>query len=181
MTDDQRAKASRIAHRAGQGLCLGRDAGSIREGDGACVAQKADLGHFMPVAALGQRGHVADADRAFRSSSGDELQHFGRVDRGVGVGPGDDGGDPPRRSSQTGRAKAFAVPFPRLTNLDADVDDPRRKTLAAAVDDLGPLWGFVVSRHDDPILDRQAAGFVRSGLGVNQAGVQEVEDHAVPI
>ena len=62
---------------------------------------------------------------------------LGLVDRGLGVGAGDDGGHAAGGGGGAGGAEALLVPLARLADLDADVDDPRREAGAAAVDARG--------------------------------------------
>jgi hypothetical protein len=100
-----------------------------------------------------------------------ELQHFGGVDGGEGVGTGDDGGDAPRRRRKTRRAEGFLVPLARFANLDADVDDAGGQGMAAAVDHTGRFRGCAIDGDNQPAVDGQRARGIRPGLGVDQAGI----------
>ena len=75
-------------------------------------------------------------------AAGHKLQHFGGVDGGVGVGPGDDGGDPTGSRRQARGAKGFLVPFARFAHLDPQIDDTGGKVQARAVNHLPRGEGF---------------------------------------
>ncbi len=141
MAHDQRAQRPGIGQGARQDLGVLDHMIAVGKGHRPGIEQKADLGHLAPCAALGQGGHVADADGRFGRAAGDEFQRLGRVDGGVGVGPRDDGGDAPRRRRKTGRAEAFLVPLARFADLDAEGRRCRGRGIAAAVDDRRALGG----------------------------------------
>ena len=134
VAEDQRAEAGGIGQAALEDAGVGNGA-AVHEGDGARVHQEADLGHLAAVAALGQRSHRQDVDRARRNGAPlQELERLGRVDRWHGVGAGNDRGDAARRRRCAGGAEALLVPLAGLADLDPDVDDAGGEASPAAVE-----------------------------------------------
>ena len=67
---------------------------AVAERDRAGRLEQADLGHLFAVAALGQRRHRMDMDdRGVARAAHDEIDDRRVVDRRIGVGLADDGGD----------------------------------------------------------------------------------------
>ena len=134
VAEDQRAEAGGIGQAALEDAGVG-DGAAVGEGDRAGVHQEADLGHLAAVAALGQRRHGQDVDRARADGAAlQEFERLGGVDGGPCVGAGDDGGDAAGGGGGAGGAEALLVALAGLADLDADVDDARGEILAAAVD-----------------------------------------------
>ena len=127
----------------------------------------------------GQRRHVADADRSVLRTAAGELQRLGIVDGGQRVGPGDDRRDAACRRGQPGAADAFLVTFARLADLDAPIDQTGGKAFAIAVDQFRAFGGFGIHRLDPAVAQGQRACLLGQGLGVDQAGVLKMQDHAV--
>jgi hypothetical protein len=180
----ERAEALRVGHGAGHHAGVAHRARPVAEGHGARVAEKADLGHLAPLAALGQGRHGMRADGALAGrAAGNELQRLRAVHRGVGVGARDDGGDAPGGGGGARAPEALLVALARLADLDAPVHDPGREVAAAALDHLveRPLGLGRQEPRDEAALHDEAAR--RLGpFRVHEADVADQDScHGTPL
>ena len=84
---DERVEIARIGQRAAHDLRVGHALGAVGEGNGARRLEQADLGHFLPAQALGQRRHRLHVhDRGVARPPQHEIDDGGIVDGGRGVG-----------------------------------------------------------------------------------------------
>ena len=99
---------------------------AIGEGDGAGLAQQAELGHLLAGQAAGHGGCRMDVDgRRLAGGAQHELDQRHVVDGRLGVGHHDDGGDAARRGGLARRGDRLAVLGARLADEDAAVDEAR--------------------------------------------------------
>ena len=120
---DQRIEIARIGERAAHHPRIGDALCAVGEGDRAGGLEQADLGHLLALQALGQRRHRMHAhDRGVAGAALHEVDHGRVVDRRVGVGLADDGGDAARRRRMACRGERLAVLGPRLADEGAHVD-----------------------------------------------------------
>ena len=175
MAHHQRPKRARIGKRTRQNFGIGDHPVTIGKAHGAGIQQKADFRHFAPRAPLRQRRHGQHIHRCgFIRSPAGKFKRFGRVNCRQGVGAGHDGCHTARGSRLSGRFERFLVALARLADFNADINNPRGKRLAAAINDKGTLWRGVnngPNRLDQTLFDQQAAVCFMTGFGINEARI----------
>ena len=175
MTHHQSPKRARIGKRTHKHFSIGDHPVTIGKAHCASIQQKADLGHFAPVAALGQRRHGQYIHwRGFIGAPAGKFKRFGGVNRRQGVGT-----SYYSRHAAGGRClscgfKRFLVALARLADFNADINDPGGKHLTAAINDHSALWRGVNNRSnrlDHTIFDQQAAVCFITCFGINEARI----------
>ena len=135
---DQRVEIAGVGERTPHHLGVGDAARAVGEADRAGGLEQADLGHLLAHEALGEgRHHLHVDDAGVAGAAHDEVDDGRIVDRGLGVGLADDGGDAAGGRGLACGCDGLAAFRAGLADEGAHVDQAGGDDLAAAVDHLG--------------------------------------------
>ena len=135
---DQRAEILGVGEHVAHDLGAGEARLAVGKGDGAGLAQQADLAHLLAQEALGHGRHGMHVDEGgVARAPQDEIDQRHVVDHRIGVGHADDGGDAARGGGAARGRQRLAMLVARLAGKHHHVDEAGRQHAAVAIDDLG--------------------------------------------
>ena len=170
-------KAARIGEHAAHDERIGHRLDPVGKADRTIRCEQPHFGQLAPLQPLGSRRIGMDlGELGLAGTAGEELDHRDIVDRRVGVRQRHHRRDAAGRGGPPAALDRFEVLGPRLAQLHAHVDEPRRQAQPVGQNRLGVscrVRQIAADRGDPLALDQQITRRVEPACRVEQPGVAD--------